>query len=141
MKGILSRAEAIKAREREIDAIVVSAHGGRNLDMAPTPAEVLPEIVDAVAGKIGIVADSGIKSGGDVARYLALGAGATMVGRLPLYGLAAAAEAGAAECLEILLADLKTTMAFLGVRDLAGLRRTQRRPKACCVFPETRNML
>ena len=126
LKGILSKAEAIKARDREIEAIVVSAHGGRNLDMAPTPAEVLPEIVEAVAGKIGIIADSGIRSGGDVARYLALGADAVMVGRLPLYGLAAAGEAGARECLEVLLTDLKTTMAFLGVRDLAGLRRARR---------------
>lgn len=122
LKGILSVADAIKAYEAGIDGIVVSAHGGRNLDMAPAPADILPAIVDAVGDQMLIMADSGIRRGSDALKYLALGAQSILVGRLPLYGLAAAGEQGAYEAMRMLIDEMQANLVFAGVTELSGLR-------------------
>lgn len=122
LKGILSVKDAIKARDAGIDGIVVSAHGGRNLDIAPAPADVLPEIVDAVGTQMVVMADSGIRRGSDALKYLALGAQSVMVGRLPLYGLAAGGEEGTRDLLSMLIDEMQANLVFAGVTELSGLR-------------------
>lgn len=126
LKGILSVEDAVAAQSHGCDAIVVSNHGGRNLDCAPGPSEVLPAIADAVGGRMEVLADSGIRRGADIARFLALGAQGVLVGRAPLYGLAIGGAAGAGRILDILSAELKATMGFLGAPDLPTLARTPR---------------
>ena len=115
IKGVLHPDDARLAVEAGMDGIVVSAHGGRNLDCAITPVAALPAIVDAVDGRIAVLADSGVRRGCDVLKYLGLGASAVMVGRLPLWGLAARDEDGAGCLLDILLAEMRTCMGFLGI--------------------------
>ncbi|WP_296988622.1 alpha-hydroxy acid oxidase [Thalassospira sp. UBA1131] len=122
LKGILSVADAIKSRDAGIDGIVVSAHGGRNLDIAPAPADVLPAIVDAVGSDMMVMADSGIRRGSDALKYLALGSQGVLVGRLPLYGLAANGEQGAYDLLAMLIDEMRSNMVFAGVNELSGLR-------------------
>lgn len=122
IKGVLRVEDALTAAEHGVDAIVVSNHGARNLDCIPGPVEVLPAIADAVAGKLEILADSGVRRGADIARYLALGASGVLVGRAPLYGAALGGAAGAGRVLDILAAELRTTMALLGARSTADLR-------------------
>lgn len=126
LKGILSVGDAVTAQAHGCDAIVVSNHGGRNLDCAPGPSEVLPAIADAVGGRMEVLADSGIRRGADISRFLALGARGVLVGRAPLYGLAIGGAAGAGRILDILSAELKATMGFLGAPDLSALARTPR---------------
>lgn len=116
VKGVLSIADAQMARAVGAEAIVVSAHGARNLDVAPPPARVLGPIADALTGQLEIFADSGVARGGDVLRYMALGASAVMVGRLPLWGLAAAGEPGAAAILAMLRDEMQLTLTMLGLQ-------------------------
>ncbi|UXS03830.1 alpha-hydroxy acid oxidase [Agrobacterium tumefaciens] len=115
IKGVLSAADARKAREMEADAIVVSSHGARNLDVAPPPATILPRIVEAVGQDMEVLADSGVMRGSDVLKYIGLGAKAVMVGRLPLWGLAADGEAGADRLLSILRDEMDLTLCMLGL--------------------------
>ncbi|MFK0387062.1 alpha-hydroxy acid oxidase [Agrobacterium sp. NPDC090273] len=115
IKGVLSAADARKAREMEADAIVVSSHGARNLDVAPPPATILPRIVEAVGQDMEVLADSGVMRGSDVLKYVGLGAKAVMVGRLPLWGLAADGEAGADRLLSILRDEMDLTLCMLGL--------------------------
>lgn len=122
IKGILSVDDARKAQELGADGIVVSAHGGRNLDSAPTPAKVLPGIVDAVGQKIEILADSGVMRGSDVLKYISLGATSVMLGRLPLWGLASGGEHGADAVLEMMRTEIDITLAMLGARTPRDLR-------------------
>ncbi|WP_035715775.1 alpha-hydroxy acid oxidase [Azorhizobium doebereinerae] len=124
LKGILRASDAVKAIEHGVDGIVVSNHGARNLDCAPHPAHVLPGIVAAAGRRLTILADSGVRRGSDVAKYLALGADGVLVGRAPLYGLAAGGQAGAVRMLEILRAELDTTMALLGLTRIDQLPET-----------------
>ncbi|WP_281034956.1 alpha-hydroxy acid oxidase [Mesorhizobium waimense] len=116
IKGILSVEDARKSREIGTDGIVVSAHGGRNIDCAPTPAKVLPGIVDAVGQKIEILADSGVMRGSDVLKYVSLGAKSVMLGRLPLWGLASAGEPRADAVLEMMRTEIDITLAMLGAQ-------------------------
>lgn len=116
IKGVLSAADAEIARNVGADGIVVSAHGARNLDSAPAPADVLPRIAEAMAGRIEILADSGVMRGSDALKYIALGASAVMVGRLPLWGLAAGGEAGAVQLLTMLRDEIDVTLTMLGLR-------------------------
>ena len=99
----------------EADAIVVSSHGARNLDVAPPPAPILPRIVEAVGQDMEVLADSGVMRGSDVLKYIGLGAKAVMVGRLPLWGLAADGEAGADRLLSILRDEMDLTLCMLGL--------------------------
>lgn len=121
IKGILHPQDARKAVELGSDGIVVSSHGGRNLDSAPPPAEIMRDVVAEVGGRTTILVDSGVRRGSDVVKYMALGADAVLVGRAVLYGVAVAGEAGASDCLEILRDEMSRCLAFLGqgaIRDL-----------------------
>ncbi len=94
--------------------MVVSNHGGRQLDGAPASLDALPEVVEQIAGRAEVYVDGGIRRGGDVAKALALGAHAVLAGRAPMYGLAAAGEAGVRSVLELLRDELAMTLCLLG---------------------------
>jgi 4-hydroxymandelate oxidase len=123
LKGIMSPEEARTAVERGVDGIIVSNHGGRFVQGLATPIEVLPEIVDAVAGKIPVLMDSDIRRGTDIVKALALGARAVLVARPLLWGLAAYGEAGVRTVLEMLQGETARTMALCGKPNLAALDR------------------
>ena len=103
------------------DGVIVSNHGGRNLDSSRAPIEVLPEIVAAVQQRIAVVVDSGFRRGSDVVKALAMGANAVMLGRAPLYGTAMGGEAGATRALEIIREEIDSTMALLGCCKVSDL--------------------
>jgi L-lactate dehydrogenase (cytochrome) len=123
LKGILDPDDAKKALDVGADAIVVSNHGGRQLDGALSSIRMLPQIMDAVGDKIEVHLDSGIRSGQDVLKALALGAKGTMIGRAFVYGLGAMGEAGVTRALEVIHKELDTTMALCGEREIANLGR------------------
>lgn len=127
IKGVLAVQDAKRGAEIGVDAIVVSAHGGRNLDCLPAPADCIPAIAAAVNGRLTILADSGVRRGTDVLKYLAMGAEAILVGRLPLWGLAAEGEAGAEAVLRMILREMDTVMAFLGADRVSNLRQMRAR--------------
>ena len=118
LKGILDVEDAKIAAACGADAIVVSNHGGRQLDGTASSIRALPEVVDAVQGKTEVWFDGGIKSGQDVLRALALGARGTMIGKSYAYGLGAMGEAGVTRALEIIQKELDVTMALCGLRDV-----------------------
>jgi isopentenyl diphosphate isomerase/L-lactate dehydrogenase-like FMN-dependent dehydrogenase len=121
VKGTLTAEDAELAVAEGIDGIVVSNHGGRQLDHAPATIDVLPEIVAAVGNRVDVLVDSGFRRGSDIVKALALGAKAVMVGRPYLYGLAAAGEAGVTKALEILRVELDTCLGLIGRPSLADL--------------------
>ncbi|QQQ73659.1 alpha-hydroxy-acid oxidizing protein [Saccharothrix sp. 6-C] len=123
LKGVLHPADAVLAVEHGMAGIVVSNHGGRQSDLAPAAVEALPAVVDAVAGRVPVVLDGGVRSGGDVAVALALGAAAVGVGRPVLWGLAAAGEPGVARVLDVLRDEFDHVLALCGGRDPADLTR------------------
>ena len=123
IKGILDPEDARMALETGADAIIVSNHGGRQLDGAPSSISMLPAIVDAVGSKIEVHFDGGIRSGQDVLKAICLGAKSTYIGRAFIYGLGANGEAGVQNALDILYKELDTTMALCGERLLANLGR------------------
>nr|WP_206668175.1 alpha-hydroxy acid oxidase [Pseudomonas caspiana] len=114
VKGITHPADAEKAVACGVDGIVISNHGGVVLDAAPAPIDLLPGIAQAVGGKTTILIDSGFRRGIDVVKALALGADAVMLGRMPLYALAAAGQVGASRALEILQQEILHTLAMTG---------------------------
>lgn len=118
LKGILDEEDARRAVDVGADAIVVSNHGGRQLDGALSSIRMLPSIVRAVGGQTEILMDSGIRTGQDILKALALGANGTMIGRAYIYGLGAMGEAGVTKALDILHQELDKTMALCGHRDL-----------------------
>jgi L-lactate dehydrogenase (cytochrome) len=105
------------------DAILVSNHGGRQLDSAPSTAAVLPRIVETVGDRTEVYVDSGIRSGLDVLKFLGLGARACFIGRAYLYGLGAYGQAGVTKALEILKDELDVAMALTGVTDASKVPR------------------
>ncbi len=121
VKGVLDPEDARLALENGADGIIVSNHGGRQLDGAPSSIRVLPEIVDAVGDKTEVFFDSGIRSGQDVLKALALGAKSTFIGRAMNYGLGAGGEAGVMRALTIIRAEMDTTMALMGERDIRNI--------------------
>src|ERR1700757_727423 len=121
LKGILDVEDANEAAKTGAQALVVSNHGGRQLDGAPSSIEALPEIVDAVGSKLEIMFDSGIRSGQDVMRALALGAKSCMIGRAYAYGLGAAGQEGVAKAIELIGKELTTTMGLCGVNTIAEI--------------------
>jgi isopentenyl diphosphate isomerase/L-lactate dehydrogenase-like FMN-dependent dehydrogenase len=129
VKGILSPEDATRCAELGADAVVVSNHGGRLLDGAPATLTVLAEIADAVQGRADVLLDGGIRRGTDVAKALALGASACMVGRPYHYGLGAAGQEGVGRVIDILLAELDRTLAFLGCTSVRELDRSRVRPR------------
>jgi L-lactate dehydrogenase (cytochrome) len=124
LKGILDAEDAERAVKAGADAIVVSNHGGRQLDGAPSSIAALPEIAAAVGSRTEVWLDSGIRSGHDILKAVALGARATMVGRAFVYGLGAMGEAGVTKALEILKKELDTTMGFCGKTDIHAVDRS-----------------
>jgi L-lactate dehydrogenase (cytochrome) len=121
LKGILEVDDARLAVEHGADAIVVSNHGGRQLDGAPSSISALPKIADAIGGKVEILLDSGVRSGQDVMRALALGAKACMIGRAYIYGLGALGEPGVATAIDLIKRELDTTMALSGVNTIGEI--------------------
>jgi len=124
VKGILTPEDARKAADYGADGIVVSNHGGRQLDYCPASIDVLPEIADAVGNRVEILLDSGVRRGTDVVKALALGARACMVGRPYLWGLGAGGQSGVEEALTILQKEVDRTLALIGRPTLADLDRS-----------------
>ncbi|MDG4763184.1 alpha-hydroxy acid oxidase [Solwaraspora sp. WMMD406] len=128
LKGILHPADAALAVEHGVDAVLVSNHGGRQLDGVPASLDALPAVVDAVAGRLPVLLDGGVRRGTDVLTALALGAVAVGVGRPVIWGLAAGGEAGVRQVLELLRADLEQAMALAGAARPAELTPDLIRP-------------
>ena len=124
LKGILDVADAKLAAASGADALIVSNHGGRQLDGAPATIEALPAIADAIGRQIEVWLDSGIRSGQDVLKAVALGARGTMIGRAFLYGLGAMGEAGVTRCLQMIANELDLTMAFCGKTKITDVDRS-----------------
>jgi L-lactate dehydrogenase (cytochrome) len=123
LKGILDAEDAKMAVKVGADAIIVSNHGGRQLDGALSSIRMLPQILDAVGGEVEVILDSGIRSGQDVLKALAMGASGTMIGRAYIYGLGAMGQQGVTTALEVIHRELDTTMALCGERNVADLGR------------------
>ena len=119
VKGILDRDDARLAADLGADGIVVSNHGGRQLDGVPSSAMALPAIADAVGDRLAVLADGGVRSGLDVARMIALGARAVLIGRPWVYALAAAGQAGVEHVLSLIDAELRVALALTGCRSIA----------------------
>ncbi|MEX1234008.1 MAG: alpha-hydroxy acid oxidase [Roseovarius sp.] len=123
IKGIIDARDAREALNVGADAIIVSNHGGRQLDGALSSIRALPQIMDAVGGKIEVHLDSGIRSGQDVLKALAMGATGTYIGRAYIYGLGAMGEAGVTRALEVIHKELDVSMAFCGHTDIKDVGR------------------
>jgi len=128
IKGVLRAEDAVRAVERGVRGVIVSNHGGRQLDHAPATLDVLPEIVDAVGERADVLVDSGVRRGTDVVKALALGARACLIGRGYLYGLGAAGEAGVDRALALLRAEIERTLALVGCASVRELDRSWLRP-------------
>jgi 4-hydroxymandelate oxidase len=124
LKGIMNPDDAVRAAEAGVAGIIVSNHGGRNLDTLPSTAEALPRIAEKLHGKLAILVDGGIRRGTDVLKAIALGANAVLIGRPYLYGLTAAGAEGVARVLEILKTELKLAMALTGRTSIHELDRS-----------------
>jgi L-lactate dehydrogenase (cytochrome)/(S)-mandelate dehydrogenase len=123
LKGVLHPDEAKAAIERGIDGVVVSNHGGRQLDGGPASIDALPAVVDAVGGRVPVLMDGGVRRGADVVKALALGAAACLVGRPQLWGLALAGEAGVAHMLEIYRREIDRVLGLCGIGHIADIDR------------------
>jgi L-lactate dehydrogenase (cytochrome) len=123
-KGVMDAHDARMAASCGADAIVVSNHGGRQLDGAPSTISALPEIAEAVGDQVEVLFDGGVQSGQDVFKALALGARGCLIGKAFLYALAAGGEAGVARAIEIIKDELSVTMALTGVTDVAAIDRS-----------------
>lgn len=124
LKGVLDVEDAKLAARTGCDAVVVSNHGGRQLDGAPSAISALPRIADAIGHRTEVWMDSGIRSGQDMMRSIALGARACLIGKSWLYGLAAGGEAGVAKAIDILRRELDVSMALCGIRDVRAIDRS-----------------
>jgi (S)-mandelate dehydrogenase len=121
IKGVLSVSDAERAASLGCDGIILTNHGGRQLDSCVAPVDMVPEIAAAVGKKLTLIVDSGFRRGNDVLKAIALGADAVMIGRATLYGLIAGGEPGVRRALEILTAEMDRTLGHLGVRSLSEL--------------------
>ncbi|MEU3270576.1 alpha-hydroxy acid oxidase [Saccharomonospora sp. NPDC006951] len=121
VKGLLTAEDARRAVEAGADAVIVSNHGGRQLDGAPATLAVLPRIAEAVGDNAEVLVDSGIRRGSDVLKALSLGAKAVLAGRLPVWGLAAGGTAGVSRVLDLLREEMVRTMRLMGCRSVAEL--------------------
>jgi isopentenyl diphosphate isomerase/L-lactate dehydrogenase-like FMN-dependent dehydrogenase len=130
VKGVMTAEDAQLACEHGAAGVVVSNHGGRQLDCVGATADALPEVVDAVEGRAEVIVDGGVRRGADAVRALALGANAVLAGRAPLWGLAARGEPGALEVLELLRSEVELALALTGCASPAAVTRAhvKRRP-------------
>jgi len=124
VKGVLTADDALRSIDEGAAAISVSNHGGRQLDGVPASLRALPEVVEAVKGRIDVLMDGGIRRGTDIVKALCMGARAVLCGRAYAYGLAAAGEAGVDRAIEILRVDLERTLRLLGCASVAELDRS-----------------
>jgi L-lactate dehydrogenase (cytochrome) len=124
IKGVLTGDDGRKAIDLGATAVVVSNHGGRQLDSVSATLQALPEVVAAVNGRAEVLVDGGIRRGSDIVKALCLGARAVLIGRAYAYGLAAAGEPGVTRALEILRADVERTLKLLGCTSVAELDRS-----------------
>ena len=131
VKGIMHAQDAVLAADCGADGVIVSNHGGRNLDSSMAPIEVLPEIVEAAGRRTTVIVDSGFRRGSDVVKALALGAKAVLIGRSTLYGTAAGGEAGAARAIGIFREEIDRVLALIGCLGVAELGRE------CLDLPDT----
>ncbi len=131
IKGVMRGDDAAQAMEHGLDGVVVSNHGGRNLDSAVAPIEVLAEVVAAVAGRGAVLMDSGVRRGSDILKALALGADAVLLGRPMAFGMATAGQAGAARALALLREEFSIAMAYGGCRSVADIT-----PDLLAAFPQ-----
>jgi L-lactate dehydrogenase (cytochrome) len=122
IKGVLNAADVVRAKALGIDGVIVSNHGGRQLDGSVTPLSVLPEIVE-VAGDMVVMLDSGVRRGTDVLKAVALGAEAVFVGRPFNYAAAVAGKAGVAHALKLITTEVSRDMALLGVTSVDSIQR------------------
>jgi L-lactate dehydrogenase (cytochrome) len=132
IKGVLSAEDAKRSLNHGAAAVVVSNHGGRQLDSVPASIHVLSEIVAAVGDRAEVLLDSGIRRGSDIVKAICLGARAVLCGRAYAYGLAAGGEAGVARSLDILRADLERCLKLLGCSSVAGLNESYVRVSSHC---------
>src|SRR5439155_5324879 len=123
VKGILSASDARRAADAGVDAVIVSNHGGRQLDHVPATIDAVAAVVDAVGDRVEVLMDSGIRRGTDILAAIAVGARAVLVGRAYLYGLAAAGEAGVSHAIDILTTELRSTMALCGAASIGDIDR------------------
>jgi len=121
VKGLLHPQDALMAADCGADGVIVSNHGGRNLDTVISPIEALPEVVDAVGKRVAVLVDSGFRRGTDVVKALAMGAHAVMIGRATLYGVAAGGEAGARRAISIFRGEIDRVIALLGCNSISDL--------------------
>jgi 4-hydroxymandelate oxidase len=135
LKGVMHPEDARIALRRGVDALIVSNHGGRQLDTVPATIGLLPAIADAVAGTVPLVLDGGVRRGTDVVKALALGARAVAIGRPVLWGLAVAGEEGVRQVLEMLRSELDHALTLCGIGSLGDLGRdlvcVPRREEGC----------
>jgi L-lactate dehydrogenase (cytochrome) len=124
VKGVLDPEDARRALEVGVDGLIVSNHGGRQLDAVPSTARALPEIVDAVGDQIEVLADGGVRTGLDVVKMVAMGARAVLVGRPWAWAVAARGEAGVQHMLEVIKADIDTALGLTGHTSVAALDRS-----------------
>ena len=129
VKGILRPDDAVRAQQHGADAVIVSNHGGRQLDSSPSAIAALPGIVDALGGKTSVLMDGGIRRGGDIVKAMALGASACLVGRAGLYGLASGGQPGVERAISMLKKEIDITQALLGIPELSQIDRS-------ALFPE-----
>ena len=125
VKGLLDPDDARRAVSLGVDGIVVSNHGGRQLDRAPSPLDMLPLIRAAVGDKMPLIIDSGIRRGADIVTALCLGAQFVLLGRATLYGLAAGGQRGVSKAVEILRHEVDTTGRQIGCADVAAFDRSR----------------
>ena len=136
IKGVMRPEEAVQAADAGVDGVIVTNHGGRQLDHLPASIDVLPDIVDAAGDRLDVLIDSGFRRGSDIVAALALGARAVLIGRAHLYGLAAAGEGGVRHCIEILAEELRMTMALCGKRSIGELDRRLIRRRDVAAAPD-----
>jgi len=131
LKGVVSTRDVARALDLGVDGFIVSNHGGRQLDYAPSSIEVLPEIVDACGGRAEVFLDSGVRRGSDVVKAIALGARAVLIGRAYVYGVGAGGEAGVDHVFRILRDEIDKCLALIGVPCLSQLGREHLRLPTC----------
>jgi L-lactate dehydrogenase (cytochrome) len=124
VKGVLDPEDARRAADAGVDGIVVSNHGGRQLDSVPSTARALPDVVDAVSGQVEVLADGGVRTGLDVVKMVALGARAVLIGRAWAWAVAARGEAGVSHVLDVIKADIDVALALTGQTSFAGIDRS-----------------
>jgi L-lactate dehydrogenase (cytochrome) len=124
VKGVLDAEDARRAADVGVDGVVVSNHGGRQLDSVPSTAQALPAVVDAIGGQVEVLADGGVRTGLDVVKMVAMGARAVLVGRAWAWAVAARGEAGVRHMLDVMKADIDTALGLTGQTSMAGVDRS-----------------